>query len=66
MLKVRVGNEVVINVFKIVQPPLSGHPSEEFKELIRDGIVARILHIDRATQNWTFYAPSPEFIDSAL
>ena len=63
VLKVRVGSEVVIHVVRIVPPRLTGHPSDVFKELIREGILARVWHLESSTQNWTFFDPSPEFLE---
>ena len=61
VLKVRVGNEIVIGAVRIVPPPLSGPISQVFKVPIETGVLGRIWHLDRPTQKWSFFDPSPEF-----
>lgn len=61
VLRVQVGNEIAVHVIKIAPPPRSGPTGQVFKALIRQGVLARIWHVDSATQNWTFYDPNPEF-----
>ena len=60
VMKVRVGNEIVIGAVRIVPPPLSGPISQVFKLPIGTGVLGRIWHLDRPTQKWSFFDPSPE------
>ena len=63
VLRVQVGREIATRAIKIVPPPLSGSPADVFKDLIRDGVLARIWYLDSASQGWTFFDPSPDFAD---
>ena len=36
---------------------------EAFEELIENGTLTRVWHLEPATQGWTFYDPNPDFAD---
>ena len=56
-LVVHVEEVVVPHIIVVAPPPLSGPPSQVFKELIRDGSLSAIWHYDNATQSWSVFDP---------
>ena len=62
-LRVEVSGVVITQVVQVALPPLSGPPKHVFKELINAGVLLRIWFFDRATQTWSFFDPSPEFLE---
>ena len=60
-LRVAVSGVVVTHVVEIRPPPLSGAPARVFAELVRAGVLQRVWHLDRPTQDWSFYDPDPAF-----
>lgn len=57
-LVIQVAEVVVPYIIVVAPPPLSGPPSQVFKELIRDGSLSAIWHHDNATQSWSVFDPS--------
>lgn len=57
-LVIQVAEVVVPHIIVVAPPPLSGPPSQVFKELIRDGSLSAIWHHDNATQSWSVFDPS--------
>jgi len=57
-LVVQVAEVVVPHIIVVAPPPLSGPPSQVFKELIRDGSLSAVWHHDNATQSWSVFDPS--------
>ena len=53
---------IVRKVIQIVD--IITRPSEEaFADLIENGTLTRVWHLDRQTQTWSFFDPAPEFAD---
>ena len=57
-LVVQVAEVVVPHIIVVAPPPLSGPPSQVFKELIRDGSLSSVWSYDNATQSWSVFDPS--------
>ena len=56
-LVIQVAEVVVPHIIVVAPPPLSGPPSQVFKELIRDGSLSAVWHYDNATQSWSVFDP---------
>ncbi|MYC37895.1 MAG: hypothetical protein F4X66_13430 [Chloroflexi bacterium] len=56
-LVIQVAEVVVPHIIVVAPPPLSGPPSQVFKELIRDGSLSSVWHYDNATQSWSVFDP---------
>lgn len=57
-LVIQVAEVVVPHIIVVAPPPLSGPPSQVFKELIRDGSLSSVWSYDNATQSWSVFDPS--------
>lgn len=57
-LVVQVAEVVVPHIIVVAPPPLSGPPSQVFKELIRDGTLSSVWSYDNASQSWSVFDPS--------
>ena len=62
-LRVLVAGTTYVDVIELVGPPLQGHPSRVFKELIQAGALERAWHYDNASMTWSFFDPNPDFAE---
>ena len=50
-----------LTVVVAVAAPASTDPADVFAPLVEAGRLARVWYLDRATQDWQFYDPDPDF-----
>ena len=60
-LRVEISGVVVTHMVEVAEPPPGGLPSEVFRDLIDAEALLRVWYLERYTQRWYFFDPSPEF-----
>ena len=64
-ISITIADNVITDSVKIVVPTVatSGAPADVFADLIADGSLSTVWHLDAATQGWTSFSTNPALAD---
>ena len=54
---------VSVSTFLEIADIITRSSTEAFEDVIDNGTLTRVWYLDRATQTWSFFDPSPEFAE---